>query len=444
MAIFRTSNVGHNRSTQPDQTAVSNDIRSSISALNNVIVTARVTDIVLNENHPYFKKVGEYNGIGAISYEIVNQSGTNTDTNDNPNFALPYDPQLKTYPLINEYVILINIPNNQTGNLSSTTSYFYLNPVNIWNHPHHDAYPNPLTQALNSSEDTNDYATSTEFSGSVRRVGDDNEYFPDSELNSKKNISQFTFIEKANIHPLMPFMGDVLLEGRHGQSLRFGSTARAPQSAPPVEIDNNWSSTGENGDPITIIRNGQPVDSTDEGWMPITEDLNRDLSSIYLTSTQQLNQFTLASNIFNSYGDNKPITPSQYTSPQILLNSNNIVINSKKDNIFLNSKSSISLSSVRSVNIDSPQTVIQSNEIFLGDINATEHGVKGDTLVKQLNQVLNTLINLTSVLKVNQLWPAGIATPDGGLALSADDTLSQLNDVKSNLNTILSSKVKII
>lgn len=443
MAVNRINNVGLNKNTQPDQIAVSTDIRSDISALNSTLVAARVTDIVLNNNHPYFKKVGEYNGIGAIFYEIVNQSGTNTDTNDNPNFALPYDPQLKTYPLINEYVILIKIPNNQTGTLSSTTSYFYLNPVNIWNHPHHDAYPNPITQALNSSEDTNDYSVSTEFSGSVRRVGDDNEYFPDSELNSKKNISQFTFIEKANIHPLMPFMGDVLLEGRHGQSLRFGSTARAPQSAPLIEIDNNWSSTGENGDPITIIRNGQPADSTDEGWIPITEDLNRDLSSIYLTSTQQLGQFTLASNIFNSYGNSKPTIPSQYTSPQILLNSNNIVINSKQDNIFLNSKSSISLSSVKSVNIDSPQTVIQSNEIFLGDINAPQRGVLGDNLYTNLMDVINALITLTRVLKVTQTWPGGLPVTDGGMAVTADDTLSQLNQVKDKLKNILSTSVKL-
>jgi hypothetical protein len=439
MSINRVSNIGLNKTIQPDQIAISSDIRKDISNLGSIIITARVTDIILNENHPYFKNVGEYNGIGAIFYEEVNQTGTNTDSNESRNFALPYDPQLKTYPLINEYVLLIKIPNNQTGNLSSSTSYFYFNPVNIWNHPHHDAYPNPL----NSPQDINDYTTSTEFSGSVRRVGDDDEYFPDSELNSKKNESQFTFVEKANIHPLMPFMGDVLLEGRHGQSLRFGSTARAPQTAPLAAIDNNWSTTGSNGDPIIIIRNGQPTDSTDEGWIPITEDLNRDLSSIYLTSTQQLNQFTLANNIFNSYGDNKPTTPSQYISPQILLNSNNIVINSKQDNIFLNSKSSISLSAVRSVNVDSPQTIIQSNEIFLGDINAPQRGVLGDNLYTNLIDVINTLITLTRVLKVTQTWPGGLPVTDGGIAVTADDTLSQLNQVKDKLKNILSTSVKL-
>jgi hypothetical protein len=443
MAINRINNTGQNKTAQVDQTSISSGIFSSIAELNNMIVTARVTDIVLNNNHEYFNNVGEYNGIGAIFYEIVNQTGTNTDVNESKNFALPYDPQLKTYPLVNEYVILIKIPISQTEGLASSTSYFYLNPVNIWNHPHHDAYPNPLPNSNTTSSQSDDYAALSEISGSVKSVGNDNEYFPDSELNSKKNPSQFTFVEKANIHSLMPFMGDVLLEGRHGQSIRFGSTARPPESVSPPSINNNWSVTGSNGDPITIIRNGQPVDSIDEGWIPITEDLNRDLSSIYLTSTQQLNQFTLANNIFNSYGNSKPTTPSQYTSPQILLNSNNIVINSKQDNIFLNSKSSISLSSVKSVNIDSPQTIIQSNEIFLGDVNAPQRGVLGDNLYTNLIDIINTLLTLTSVLKVTQIWPGGLPVTDGGMAVTADDTLSQLNQVKDKLKNILSTSVKL-
>jgi hypothetical protein len=42
---------------------------------------------------------------------------------------------------------------------------------------------------------------------------------------------------------------------------------------------------GTNGDPITILRNGQG-NQTKEGWIPIVEDINNDNSSIYLTSTQ--------------------------------------------------------------------------------------------------------------------------------------------------------------
>jgi hypothetical protein len=443
MAVNRVSNIGQVANSLPDQTAINSGIGSSLTSLDNFIIVVRVLDIILNENHPEFKTVGEYNGIGAIYYEKVNESGTQTS---GANFALPYDPQLKTYPLINEYVILINIPNNQTGGLSSSTSYFYLNPVNVWNHPHHDAYPNPIpnTNGKIPINQSDDYATLGAISGSVRRVGDDNEYFPDSELNSKSNTSQFTFEEKANIHPLMPFMGDVLLEGRHGQSIRFGSTARPPANSKPILINNDWSTVGNNGDPITIIRNGQPSSSTDEGWIPITEDLNVDLSSIYLTSYQKLDQLKLSSNNFVSYGNKKPELPSLYTSPQIILNSDNILIQSKKDNIFLNSKDSISLSSIKSVNVDTPSTVIKSNNIFLGDPNAVERGVKGDTLYNKLDKMLSTLITLTTVLKVNQLWPAGQAALDTGLATTAEMTLADLQEIQTTLKSILSNTVKTL
>jgi hypothetical protein len=443
MAVNRVSNTGQVANSLPDQTAINSGIGSSLTSLNNFIITARVLDIILNENHPEFKTVGEYNGIGAIYWEKVNESGTESS---GANFALPYDPQLKTYPLINEYVILINIPNNQTGGLSSSTSYFYLNPVNVWNHPHHDAYPNPIpnTNGRIPTNQSNDYAALDAVSGSVRRVGNDNEYFPDSELNSKSNTSQFTFEEKANIHPLMPFMGDVLLEGRHGQSVRFGSTARPPANSKPILINNDWSTVGNNGDPITIIRNGQPSGSTDEGWIPITEDLNVDLSSIYLTSYQKLDQLKLSSNNFVSYGNEKPELPSLYTSPQIILNSDNILIQSKKDNIFLNSKDSISLSSIKSVNVDTPSTIIKSNNIFLGDPNAVERGVKGDTLYNKLDKMLSTLITLTTVLKVNQLWPAGQAALDTGLATTAEMTLADLQEIQTTLKSILSNTVKTL
>jgi hypothetical protein len=93
MAVNRINNTGQIVNSLPDQTAINSSIGTSISSLSNFIITARVTDIVLNENHPNFKTVGEYNGIGAIYYEKVNESGTKTSET---NFALPYDPQLKT------------------------------------------------------------------------------------------------------------------------------------------------------------------------------------------------------------------------------------------------------------------------------------------------------------------------------------------------------------
>ena len=357
------------------------------------IVAARVTDIVLDENHKYYERVGQWNGIGAIFYEIVNQSGTKSVLN----FALPYDSQLKTYPLINEIVLLISLPNQSMGLVSSNESYFYMSPLGIWNHPHHDAYPNVL-DGLNDQAQQRDYQATSQ--GSIRQVTDGS---TEIDLNSS-NPSQNTFVEKVDIHPLMPFMGDSLLEGRHGQSLRFGSTAKSKS-----EKKNNWSDSGINGDPITILRNGQPSKVSDEGWIPITENIRYDQSSIYLTSTQKLKDFFVASELYQSYDPIlSPIPPSQFTKPQVAINSNRVVINASSDSILLSAEKSIGLSTNGSVNIDAKSHYVSSNDIRLGSIKATQPVLLGNETIDIMLELAYAIRSLANMLEVQRDYPEGV------------------------------------
>jgi len=357
------------------------------------VVAARVIDIVLDENHKYYELVGQWNGIGAIFYEIVNKSGTKSY----PNFALPYDSQLKTYPLVNEIVLLISLPNQSMGFVSSNESYFYMSPLGIWNHPHHDAYPN-LLDGTNDQEQTRDYQSTS--SGSVRRVTDGS---TEIDLNSS-NPSQNTFVEKVNIHPLMPFMGDSLLEGRYGQSLRFGSTAKSKS-----EKKNNWSDSGKNGNPITILRNGQPTKSSDEGWIPITENIRYDQSSIYLTSTQKLKDFFVASELYQSYDPIlKPTPPSQFTKPQVAINSDRVVINASSDSILLSAEKSIGLSTNGSVNIDAKSHYVSSNDIRLGSIKATQPVLLGNETIDIMLELAYAIRSLANMLEVQRDYPEGV------------------------------------
>ena len=132
--------------------------------------------------------------------------------------AKPLHPQNKTYPLINEIVLLFSLPDTLIGENSNSKSYYYINNINLWNHPHHNAYPSPVEDNLPPSQQK-DYQSVE--GGSVRRVTDES---TEINLNSPLNPSQNTFIERTNIHPLMPFMGDIMYEGRFGQSLRLGTT----------------------------------------------------------------------------------------------------------------------------------------------------------------------------------------------------------------------------
>jgi hypothetical protein len=389
------------------------------------VVAARVIDIVLDENHKYYELVGQWNGIGAIFYEIVNKSGTKSY----PNFALPYDSQLKTYPLINEIVLLISLPNQSMGLVSSNESYFYMSPLGIWNHPHHDAYPNVL-DGLNNQSQQRDYQATSQ--GSVRQVTDGS---TEIDLNSS-NPSQNTFVEKLNIHPLMPFMGDSLLEGRHGQSLRFGSTAKSES-----EKKNNWSNSGENGDPLTILRNGQPTKTSDEGWIPITENIKDDLSSIYLTSTQKI-PFNLAKEQGEKW-KTSPTYPSKYILPQILLNSNQIAINSKEDNILLSSKKSIGLSCFEEINLVGTDIVLDASSLYLGSKDATEPVLLGDKTITTLKQITSLLKSITTVLQLDQLFPAGIPIPNGPLNTISLTATQLLANIELSLDNLKSTTVKV-
>jgi hypothetical protein len=414
----------------PSSTSDNRRLDRSASNAKGKVVAARVLDIVLDEKHKDYGNVGEWNGIGAIFYEIVNKSGTKSY----PNFALPYDSQLKTYPLVNEIVVLISLPNQSIGSVSSNESYFYMSPLSIWNHPHHDAYPNILDEE-NDEEQKRDYQSTSQ--GSVRRIGeeDKNDKSTEIDLNSS-NPSQNTFVEKSNIHPLMPFMGDSLLEGRHGQSLRFGSTAKSKS-----EKKNNWSNSGENGDPITILRNGQPTKTSDEGWIPITENIKDDLSSIYLTSTQKI-PFNLAKEQGEKW-KTSPTYPSKYILPQILLNSNQIAINSKEDSILLSSKKSIGLSCFEEINLVGTDIVLDASSLYLGSKDATEPVLLGDKTITTLKQITSLLKSITTVLQLDQLFPAGIPIPNGPLNTISLTATQLLANIELSLDNLKSTTVKV-
>ena len=425
MALYKTGIAGSTRGTTPSPNI--NGAQDQISTLKGQMVAARVTDIVLDENHPKFKDVGEWNGIGAIFYQFVNQSGTTTDSS----YALPYDSQQKTYPLVNEIVLLFSLPNQQMGANTSNQSYFYLKPLGIWNHPHHDAYPNLVTS--NNPQQSQDYKATDQ--GVVRRVTDNS---TEIELNSPVNPSQNTFVEKADIHPLMPYMGDSLLEGRHGQSLRFGSTAKSQS-----EISNNWSAAGTNGDPITILRNGQPTKVSDRGWIPIVENISQDLSSIYLTSYQKI-PFSIANENFISY-TTPPTTPAQYINPQIILNSDRIVINAKNDSVLISGQNSVGISSNGSINIESTSEInIASKLTRLGSKSANQSVLRGDETVEYLKILINELQNIAEALKVVQDWPGGAPVPNPVVLTAANSALQVFNNVYNQIDSVKSKIVKTL
>ena len=376
--------------------------------LNSLIIAGRVISIVLDETHPRFKEIGEWNGLGTIEFDLV---AAPTPPNQLYPVAKPLDPSVKSFPLINEIVYILALPNTNIGEFASTKTNYYINTVGIWNHPHHNAFPQNSNVLPPSQQ--KDYIQ-TEL-GSVRRVTDQ----------STEIFLGRTFVEKGNIHPLLPFEGDKIIEGRWGNSVRLGSTVK---NAP-----NTWSSTGTNGDPITIIRNGQG-NQTEEGWIPTVEDINNDDTSIYFTSTQKI-PLEASSTSYSSYSSNPPTKPNEYSGKQLILNSGRLVFNSTEDHVLLSSKKTVNINAISGFSIDSPQSVIQSNSVLLGGVNATEPVLKGDTTINILVDLVNQLQALTIALQS--------VTPQAGLAVApaAIQLAPQLAVIRTQLQTTTKSQV---
>jgi hypothetical protein len=385
--------------------------------LNSLIVTGRVISIILDETHPRFTEFGEWNGLGTIEFDLVSSP---TPPNQLYPTARPVDPSIKSFPLINEVVYILALPNTNIGEFSSTKTNYYINTVGIWNHPHHNAFPQNANILPPSQQ--KDYVE-TEL-GSVRRVTDQ----------STEIFLGKTFIERGNIHPLLPFEGDKIIEGRWGNSIRLGSTVK--------DTLNTWSSTGTNGDPITIIRNGQG-NQTEEGWVPTIEDINNDDTSIYFTSTQKIPLEASSINDYFSYQNNPPTRPNEYAGKQIILNSGRLVFNTTEDHLLLSSKKSLNLNAVESINIDTTgPTILQSGEVYLGSKNATEPVLLGQSTINLLQTLLQELATLTNILSLQVGVPPG--APLAPTNTQAALTNTTITNLITQLNGLLSNSVKTV
>ena len=155
---------------------------------------ARVVDVILDSKHPRYV---DDSYIGAVIYTFPNAGFSNKGTQ----FPIAFrgSSTIQKFPVKNEIIELVQAPSELTDQLSgkqTVNKTYYKEVVNVYNNPNHNASP-----GFNSAE---------------QDLGD--------------------FEEGLNINPLKPLAGDILVEGRQGQSIRL---------------------TGKGTSAKTIISNGQ-------------------------------------------------------------------------------------------------------------------------------------------------------------------------------------------
>lgn len=342
--------------------------------------------------------------------------------------ATPLFPNVKNYPLINETVYLLSFPSGDFANSPGNIKYYYLTPVKTWAN---NIHTNPTPAQQENIKGSNQNKSITEI-----EAGSPN-------ISTKQNTTSFKpgiyFNEKSNIYPLYPFEGDVILEGRFGNSLRLGSTDISGST--PL---NNWSNSPSNGDPITILRNGQDPSLSGSALFLITEDINKDLSSIYITSKQNIPIEVASTNDYLSYGDNPPVLPKNYAeNSQVIVNSGRLIFNSTNDHILLSSNKSINLNSIEGIYTDTiGDTVFQSNKVYLGGTKNSQPIILGDELVTLLTDVLNDLSTLTNTLQSQPGVPIG--APLAPTSIVAQTINFKINGYKQRLKNTLSNTTSTV
>jgi hypothetical protein len=374
---------------------VSSINKPSISQTNSKEFVGKVYGVITTENTPtkeLFEKYGGYNGIGTIFYFEYNQSKNNNDIKlQDCNVAIPVDSSIIDYPLVGELVILYDLPSpdSQLKNNIESQKY-YSKPINLWNN---------------------------------------------SQQNSPSNISLGnSFIENSDIRNLISFQGDRIYQGRKGNGIRFGSTVKKYSNI------NEWSSIGKDGDPITIMVNGY-ITTNPNSLNPNVEEINKELSSIYMTSTQLIPLIPDRNDIVNPF--TKPILPNKYFNPQIILNSDRIVLNSKKDEVMIYAKTNIELNTNNIINLNANNRIhLNSGNILLGtnpnNINSYEPVLLGLSTVNFMLNMITELSTFVSQIQGSVSSPQG--TPITAINGAASSFGPKLTSMMDKLESLLSKQ----
>lgn len=286
--------------------------------------------------------------------------------------AYPLNTNIKRVPIIGESVLVIPSTIAEGNSNKFIERQYYIDIVSIQQNVHHNALPNVNTVKIVNN--ISNYEST--LAGNPNTAGG----------SSKVNLGK-GFIERTDVGSLQPFLGDVLIEGRFGHSLRFGYT---PSESDTTQTTSWQASTAE--DPITILSNGRKIGGSYNKF--IVESVNDDLSSIWLTTTQKVGLTTSQTNIGSGVSSQK-----NFSNPSIILNSDRIILNSKSDYIILSGKKSVNIATPKwAMDMDKMFTILEGIIQQLADLTsgtatfATGVGPTGPaTNVAQVQQLLTQL-----------------------------------------------------
>jgi hypothetical protein len=313
--------------------------------------------------------------------------------------AAPFNVHDYTVPLIGEHVTLITSISVLSNIDKIRSRYYYTNTVNILDNINSNIFKGSFNTTVSN-------ISNVLLSNGIRNV---------SANTTSNTLKTFTITD---ISPLQPFEGDRLIQSRNGSSLRFSSTVLGNTSI--YSQTPTWSGL-KNGDPIITIANGIKSITRNASQYAI-ENINDDASSLYLTSTQQID-------LSVSHPITLGLIPiNTYQQSQIIANSNRIILNASDDALILAGKKTVSIST--------PGWSVDMDKMF------TQINTMQQQLVQLTTQltVLTTLIQSAATADI----PAAIALSSLGVVLSSPNVLtagtpnvtSQLANITAELSKV--------
>ena len=357
----------------------------------------KVFAVITTENTPtkeLYEREGKSNGIGTIFYlDYIGSKNTvlNEVNLSSCSVAKPYYANIQDYPLVGELVTLVDAPAPASQEALNIGQKYYTGVINIWNNNQQNSLSNDSLGA--------------------------------------------TFNENGEIRKLLAFEGDRIYQGRKGNGIRFGSTVKM------TPMLNEWSNTGNNGDPITILVNGY-ITTDQKQITPNIEEINKELSSIYLTSTQRI-PLIPDRNVNLNPITNPKIVSSYFGGSQLLFNSDRLVLNSKKDEVMIFAKTNVEISTNNIINLNAGErNHLNSPLNFIGTKSdgtlPDEPLLLGTQTINLLTDILEAVSNFGS--EVSSVISAPAGSPLIDLNASGNKLSNTINNLMGKLNKIISKQ----
>jgi len=334
--------------------------------------------------------------------------------------ARALDANIKNIPIIGEIVLVTKAPTPYNSAAGTAQEYYYSNPVSVQSSVHHNGLPGVTDMSPDRSPKVQPVRKDAQ-DGITNKVK--------QRLLVNKTIDP-NFAERLDVYPIQPYSGDIIFEGRWGQSIRFGSTIDERRKYPQSPA---WKKgLGETGNPILIISNGtNPKNKPFNEF--ILENIDEDDASIWMTSGQQV-KFTEASKVVASIQSKKIdlYKKNDYKGNQVIVSSDRIIFNAKKQELIGFSKEGVGFSSEKGISLDAGQVVeMESKKISLG-INAISPALLGDRTIEWLSDLCNVFAKVLDAIAA-QTHPTG--TGPSGVPIN----VGQFYTAKSNILQLQSS-----